>query len=92
MDKFKINGPSKIRGEVSISGSKNAALPILAATLLFDKNVIIKNLPRVKDVDTMLNLLKSLGKKLDLKITKKLQQFLKGKKIIFSHLILLLKQ
>ena len=47
MDKFKINGPSKIRGEVSISGSKNAALPILAATLLFDKNVTIKNLPRV---------------------------------------------
>ena len=54
MDKFKIIGPSKIRGEVSISGSKNAALPILAATLLFDKNVTIKNLPRVKDIDTCL--------------------------------------
>ena len=61
MDKFKINGPSKIRGEVSISGSKNAALPILAATLLFDKNVTIKNLPRVKDIDTMLELIKSFG-------------------------------
>ena len=49
MDKFKINGPSKIRGEVSISGSKNAALPILAATLLFDKNVTITaiNIPRI---------------------------------------------
>ena len=88
MDKFKINGPSKIRGEVSISGSKNAALPILAATLLFDKNVTIKNLPRVKDIDTMLNLLKSLGKKLASKIIKKSQQSQKEKKIIFLHLIL----
>ena len=61
MDKFLINGPCKIKGKVSISGSKNASLPILAATLLFDKPVIIKNLPRVRDINTMLNLLKSLG-------------------------------
>ncbi len=80
MDKFKINGPSKIRGEVSISGSKNAALPILAATLLFDKNVTIKNLPRVKDIDTMLNLLKSLGRKISLKNNKKIATISKGKK------------
>jgi len=80
MDKFKINGPSKIRGEVSISGSKNAALPILAATLLFDKNVTIKNLPRVKDIDTMLNLLKSLGKKISYKNNKKIAIISKGKK------------
>ena len=53
MDKFLINGPCKIKGKVSISGSKNASLPILAATLLFDKPVIIKNLPRVRDIDTM---------------------------------------
>ena len=64
MDKFLINGPCKIKGKVSISGSKNASLPILAATLLFDKPVIIKNLPRVRDIDTMLNLLKSLGSKI----------------------------
>ena len=44
MDKFVVNGPSKISGEVSISGSKNSALPILAASLLFDKKVTIKNL------------------------------------------------
>ena len=56
MDKFKVIGPSKISGEVSISGSKNAALPILASTLLFDKPVIIENLPRVRDIDTMLSL------------------------------------
>ena len=44
MDKFLIKGPCKIKGQVNISGSKNAALPILAATLLFDKPVIIENL------------------------------------------------
>ena len=61
MDKFIVKGPNKLKGEIAISGSKNAALPILAATLLFDKPVIIENLPRVRDIDTMLNLLKSLG-------------------------------
>ena len=66
MDKFLIDGPSKIKGKVSISGSKNASLPILAATLLFDLPVTIKNLPRVKDISTMLNLLKSLGSKIEL--------------------------
>ena len=64
MEKFLINGPCRIKGKVSISGSKNASLPILAATLLFDKPVIIKNLPRVRDINTMLNLLKSLGSKI----------------------------
>ena len=59
MDKFLIKGPCKIRGQVSISGSKNAALPILASTILFDKTVTIENLPRVRDIDTMINLLKS---------------------------------
>jgi UDP-N-acetylglucosamine 1-carboxyvinyltransferase len=74
MDKFSITGPCRVmRGEVSISGSKNAALPILAATLLFDKPVIIENLPRVRDIDTMLNLLKSLGSNI---------QFLNNKKTV----------
>ena len=65
MDKFVIKGPCVLRGELLISGSKNSALPILASTLLFDKPVIIQNLPRVKDIDTMLNLLKSLGSKIE---------------------------
>ncbi len=65
MDKFLIKGPSKVKGIVNISGSKNAALPILASTILFDKPVIIENLPRVKDIDTMINLLKSLGSKVE---------------------------
>ena len=60
MEKFLIKGPSRVKGEVNISGSKNSALPILASTLLFDKKVTINNLPRVKDINTMLNLLKSL--------------------------------
>lgn len=72
MDKFLIEGPCKLKGKVLISGSKNATLPILAATLLFDKSVTIKNLPRVKDIDTMLSLLKSLGSKITLSKDKKI--------------------
>ena len=72
MDKFLIEGPCKIKGKVLISGSKNASLPILAATLLFDKSVTIKNLPRVRDIDTMLSLLKSLGSKITLSKDKKI--------------------
>ena len=61
MDKFIINGPCKIEGIIKLSGSKNASLPILAATILFDEQVEIKNLPNVKDISTMLDLIKSLG-------------------------------
>ncbi len=64
MDKFSIEGPSRIRGEVEISGSKNSSLPILAATLLFNQPVVLKNLPKVKDINTMINLLRSLGSKI----------------------------
>ena len=72
MDKFLIEGPCKLKGKVLISGSKNAALPILAATLLFEKSVTIKNLPRVRDIFTMLSLLKSLGSKITLSKDKKI--------------------
>ena len=64
MDKFSIEGPSRIRGEVKISGSKNSSLPILAATLLFNQPVVLKNLPRVNDINTMISLLRSLGSKI----------------------------
>ena len=64
MDKFLIEGPCKIKGKVSVEPSKNSSLPILAATLLFDQPVVIKNLPRVKDIDTMISLLQSLGSKI----------------------------
>ena len=79
MDKFLINGPCKIKGKVLISGSKNASLPILAATLLFDKPVTIKNLPRVRDIDTMLNLLKSLGSKIILSKDRKTAKIINKK-------------
>ena len=59
-----VQGPCRLKGQVEISGSKNASLPILASTLLFDKTVELKNLPKVKDVETMLSLLKSLGSKI----------------------------
>ena len=81
MDKFLIKGPSKVRGKVSIPGSKNASLPILAATLLFDKEVIIKNLPRVSDIDTMISLLKSLGSKITLSKDKKTAKIINPKKM-----------
>ena len=80
MDKFLITGPCKIKGQVSISGSKNSALPILASTLLFDKPVTIANLPRVRDIDTMLNLLKSLGSKIHFSKNKKIVKIYKTKK------------
>jgi len=80
MDKFLIKGPNILKGEVSISGSKNAALPILASTLLFDKPVTIQNLPRVRDIDTMLNLLRSLGSKIEFFDNKKKVRISKTKK------------
>ncbi|WP_392560929.1 UDP-N-acetylglucosamine 1-carboxyvinyltransferase [Orbus sturtevantii] len=61
MEKFKIVGPTKLSGEVTISGAKNAALPILFAALLAEKPVEIKNVPRLKDIDTTLELLERLG-------------------------------
>tara|TARA_B100001057_G_scaffold324821_1_gene325009 strand:+ start:181 stop:1440 length:1260 start_codon:yes stop_codon:yes gene_type:complete len=81
MDKFSINGPSKIRGKVKISGSKNSSLPILAATLLFDQPVIIKNLPRVRDINTMFSLLKSLGSKIILSKDRRIAKIYNKKKI-----------
>ena len=64
MQKLEVFGANKLKGQVKISGSKNASLPILAATLLSRKKVYLKNLPRVKDIETMLVLLESLGSKI----------------------------
>ncbi len=80
MDKFVVKGPSKIKGIVSCSGSKNLALPLLSATLLFDKPVVLKNLPNVRDVQTMLSLLKILGSKIELSKNKKIVKISKGRK------------
>lgn len=64
MDKFHIKGGSTLSGEVSISGAKNAALPILFASLLAEEPVIIRNVPKLKDIDTTLELLARLGVKI----------------------------
>lgn len=62
MDKLVIKGGRRLRGAVRISGSKNAALPLLAATLLTDDICAIKNAPTLTDVDTMAKILRGLGK------------------------------
>ena len=61
MDKLVITGGNRLEGEVTISGAKNAALPILAATLLASEPVTIRNVPHLKDVTTTITLLQSMG-------------------------------
>ncbi|AFP85655.1 UDP-N-acetylglucosamine 1-carboxyvinyltransferase [secondary endosymbiont of Heteropsylla cubana] len=63
MDKFRIQGPTQLSGEITISGAKNAALPILFSALLTEKPVEIKNVPKLKDIDLTLQLLAHLGAK-----------------------------
>jgi UDP-N-acetylglucosamine 1-carboxyvinyltransferase len=65
MKKLEVFGAAKLKGQIRISGSKNASLPILAATLLSDKKIYLTNLPKVKDIETMILLLKSLGSTID---------------------------
>ncbi len=61
MDKFKIQGGVPLSGELPVSGSKNAALPVLAACLLTDEPVILHRIPQVKDIGTMQSLLEYAG-------------------------------
>ncbi|MDO4897493.1 MAG: UDP-N-acetylglucosamine 1-carboxyvinyltransferase [Moraxella sp.] len=61
MDKFKIIGKSRIAGEVAISGSKNAALPLLAGMLLPSDETILHNVPTLKDTDTLIKLIAGMG-------------------------------
>jgi UDP-N-acetylglucosamine 1-carboxyvinyltransferase len=61
MDKLLIEGGRPLRGEISISGAKNAALPVLAATLLTDEPVIIGNVPHLHDITTTMELLCRMG-------------------------------
>ena len=64
MEKLQVIGAKKLKGNVKISGSKNSSLPILAATLLSNKKIRLSNLPKVKDIQTMILLLRSLGSKI----------------------------
>jgi UDP-N-acetylglucosamine 1-carboxyvinyltransferase len=65
MDKFRVQGGTRLSGEVKISGAKNAALPILFAALLAEEPVEIRNVPHLKDIDTTMKLLSQLGVKIE---------------------------
>lgn len=73
MDKLIIEGGVKLKGEVAVSGAKNSVLPILAATLLTDEPCVIKNVPNLRDSNSMLKILRALGK---------IAEFDKGKVIV----------
>ncbi len=62
MDKLVIQGGTRLKGEVTVSGSKNSLLPILAAALLTDEPCLIRHSPNLRDTNTMLKILRSLGK------------------------------
>lgn len=65
MDKFRVQGRTRLSGEVTISGAKNAALPILFAALLAEEPVELQNVPKLKDIDTTIKLLSQLGTKIE---------------------------
>src|SRR5829696_9542162 len=61
MDKFVIEGGVPLSGTIVPAGNKNAALPVLAATLLTEEEVVLRNIPRIRDVEAMAELLSRLG-------------------------------
>ena len=82
MEKFLIKGPTLkgVRGSLICSGAKNAALPLMASSILFDGTVTLKNIPFVNDVKTMSTLLSSLGSKVELFEKKKIIKITNKKK------------
>tara|TARA_B110000902_G_scaffold152670_1_gene175374 strand:- start:233 stop:1489 length:1257 start_codon:yes stop_codon:yes gene_type:complete len=81
MQKLIVKGKKILSGSLNISGSKNATLPILAAAILSDKNIILKNVPLVQDVYTMINLLKFIGLSVKISQKKNTLSILKKKKL-----------
>ena len=65
MDKLIIQGESDLFGSIDIPGSKNASLPILVASLLSKKNLNLTNIPKLQDVKSMIQLLRSFGVKIN---------------------------
>jgi len=63
VDKLVVDGGKRLKGEVVISGAKNSALPILAASLLTEKESVIENVPQLRDITTMIRILRNLGAK-----------------------------
>jgi UDP-N-acetylglucosamine 1-carboxyvinyltransferase len=62
MEKLVIEGGRPLKGDIQVSGSKNSALPIMAAALLTEEDVVLRNVPKLRDTQTMVKLLKALGK------------------------------
>jgi UDP-N-acetylglucosamine 1-carboxyvinyltransferase len=73
MEYFEINGQKKLKGEISVMGSKNAATPIIAATLLTKDKCTIDNLPLIEDVFRMLEIIESIGAKVEWKGKRKVE-------------------
>ena len=65
MSQFLITGGTPLKGEIRCAGNKNAALPIIAATVLTDEDCVLENAPAIRDVEAMLSLLEGLGKKIE---------------------------
>jgi UDP-N-acetylglucosamine 1-carboxyvinyltransferase len=61
MDRIRVRGGASLQGTIEISGSKNAALPLMAASLLTDQKLVLQNVPRLADIDTMIALLQQHG-------------------------------
>ena len=85
MQKLEVFGAKKLKGQIKISGSKNASLPILAATLLSNKKIILKNLPKVRYIETMIVLLQSLGSRIKFSKSQMIIENLKQKKNFASY-------
>jgi len=81
MQKLEVKGGNKISGTIVISGSKNATLPILASTILTNKKIVIKNIPIVRDVETMVSLLNTIGSSVQLNKKEKKIEIVNNKKL-----------
>jgi UDP-N-acetylglucosamine 1-carboxyvinyltransferase len=85
MDKLLINGGGALKGEVTIAGAKNAALPILCAALLCDGDFSVSNVPALQDVATVLMLLSRMGVVIDNQISTKNQVSLNARNVISTE-------
>ena len=84
MEYIEIDGCRELSGEIVLSGSKNSALPILACSLLSDKYIKLSNVPNLLDIKSMINLIESLGSKIE----KKNNNYISTtKKIVFGYML-----
>ena len=61
MTKFRIHGGKRLDGVIEVETSKNAALPIIAASILTEKRIVLKNIPHISDVFKMFDILRAMG-------------------------------